>query len=104
MSELSRSERVEKGLFDTVDVVDEDGEEVTVYNWLTVKTVARVRGDNPVYEQFGDDTRIGAGDSWMEPEAVTQRVAEEMEVNAGIDVEEHDIRVIDVQSDEVTVV
>lgn len=97
-------QRVEKGLFDRVTVIDENGEEVEVFNWLTVQTVARARGDNPVFEQFDDDVRIGAGDSWMDPEAVTERVAEELQDARGIDVRDHDIRVIDPTDEEVQVV
>lgn len=97
-------ERVEKGLFDRVTVIDENGDKVDVFNWLTVKSVARVRGDNPVYEQFDDEVRIGAGDSWMDPDAVTERVAEEMKANAGIDVRDHGIRVIDPTAEEADLV
>lgn len=101
---VDHQERVEKGLFESVTVIDENGDEVTVYNWLTVKTEARVRGHNPVFEQFEDAVKIGAGDSWMEPEAVTEMVALELEDQRGIDVREHGIRVIDTSSEEVTVV
>lgn len=97
-------ERIEKGLFDRATVIDEDGDEVEVFNWLTVKTEARVRGDNPVFEQFEDAVRIGAGDSWMHPEAVTERVAEELQDARGIDVRDHDIRVIDPTDEAVQVV
>lgn len=100
---MNYHEKVEKGLFESTTVIDENGDEVDIYNWVTVKTVSRVRGHNPVFEQFEDDVRIGAGDSWMHPEAVTPEVAEELQDARGIDVRDHDIRVVDPTDEEVDI-
>lgn len=81
--------------------VKRDGEEVEVFNWANVRRFSTVRATNPVVSH--DDTRIGAGDSTMKPDAVTHWVAEELDMEFGIDPEKHDIEVIDVTSDEVTV-
>lgn len=104
MSLGSLSERVEKGHFDRVTVVDEDGIEVEVFNWVTVQTMARVRGNNPVVQRFDDEAKIGAGDSPVKPDAVTQRVDEELQEEFNIDVRDHDIRVIDPTAEEVDLV
>lgn len=79
-----------------------DGEELEVYNWVNIKQPAIVRGGNPVVERF--EAEIGAGDSPMTPDAVTTWVAEELYHEFSIDVEDHDIDVIDVESEEVDVV
>jgi hypothetical protein len=79
--------------------VIKDGEEVVVYNWVNVEQPAIVRGDNPAVEKFTPD--IGAGDSSTPPEYVTQEVAEELWHEFGIEVEDHDIGVVDVESDDV---
>ncbi len=100
---MQQQERVENGLYDSVTVRDEDGDEVRVYNWLSVKTEAEVRGSNPVFQQIDDAVKIGAGDSWTEPDAVSERVAKELQEARGIDVRDHDIRVIDPTAEEVDV-
>lgn len=79
-----------------------DGEELDVYNWVNIKQPAIVRGGNPVVERF--EAEIGAGDSPMTPDAVTTWVAEELYHEFSIDVEDHDIDVIDVENEEVDVV
>jgi hypothetical protein len=81
--------------------VRRDGEEVDVFNWVTVQQASRVRGHNPVVETV--DTQIGAGDSMMEPDAVTPWVAEELQDEFYIDVEERGIEVIDPEADDVEV-
>lgn len=101
---MEQQERVQKGLYDSVTVQDENGDEVRVYNWLSVKTEATVRGSNPVFQQFDDGVKIGAGDSWVEPDAVSDRVAEELQEARGIDVRDHGIRVIDPTAEDVDVV
>jgi len=100
---MQQQERLEKGLYDSVTVRDANGDEVRVYNWLSVKTESRVRGSNPVFQQFDDAVKIGAGDSWMKPEAVSDRVAEELQEARGIDVRDHGIRVINPTAEEVDV-
>lgn len=86
-------------LHDTIDV-ELDGETVQVFNWVNVRQGAFVRGYNPVVEKF--DATVCAGDASFKPEAVTAWVAEELRDEFGIDPSEHGIRVIDVESDEVT--
>jgi len=81
--------------------VHRDGEEVEVFNWVNIKQPAVVRGGNPVVEKF--DAEIGAGDSSRTPEAVTEWVAEELWHEFGIEVADHGIEVIDVESDDVDV-
>lgn len=81
--------------------VERDGEEVEVFNWANVRRFSTVRASNPVVSH--DDTRIGAGDSTMKPDAVTHWVAEELDAEFSINPEKHGIEVIDVTSDEVTV-
>ena len=81
--------------------VEKDGGEIEVFNWVNIQQPAVVRGHNPVVETF--DAEIGAGDSPMKPDAVTEWVAEELWHELGIEVEDHDIEVIDVESEEVEV-
>ncbi len=82
--------------------VERDGEEIEVFNWVNIELPAQVRASNPVVEKFKAD--IGAGDSPLTPDAVTVWVAEELEYEFGIDVEEdHAIEVVDPESDDVTV-
>lgn len=81
--------------------VARDGEEIEVFNWVNVSQPAIVRGSNPVVEKFDPD--IGAGDSPMKPKAVTTWVAEELWHEFSIEVEDHDIEVIDPTAEEVDV-
>jgi len=81
--------------------VERDGEEVEVFNWVNVKHPAVVRGGNPVVERF--DAEIGAGDSTVEPDAVTEWVAAELDREFSIDVSEHGIEIVDVEDDSVSV-
>ncbi|ELZ96615.1 hypothetical protein [Haloferax sulfurifontis] len=88
-------------LNDTYTVV-RDGERLEVYNVVNIDQPAVVRGYNPVVETF--DARIGAGDSRTKPEAVTKAVAYELEDEFYIDVADHDIEVVDIESDDVEVI
>jgi hypothetical protein len=81
--------------------VKRDGEEQTVYNWVNITQPAVVRGHNPVVEKF--DAEIGAGDSPKTPEAVTHWLAEELWYECSIEVEDHGIEVVNVESEDVTV-
>jgi len=90
--ELQRRERIE---------VHRDGEDLEVFNWVNIKQPAVVRGSNPVVEKF--KAEIGAGDSPVTPGAVTHWVAEELEVEFGIDPTDNNIEVVDVTSDDVEV-
>jgi len=82
-------------------VVDRDGEQVEVFNWVNIKQPAVVRGGNPVVEKF--EAEIGAGDMSKTPEAVTEWVAEELWHEFGIEVEDYGIEVIDPTDEEVQV-
>lgn len=90
--ELLRKERIP---------VARDGEEIDVFNWATVMQAARVRGHNPVHETL--DTSIGAGDSRMDPDAVTPWLAEELRATCNVDPEEHGIEIIDPMAEGVDV-
>ncbi len=81
--------------------VERDGEQLEVFNWVNINQPATVRGHNPVVETY--DADIGAGDAAFTPEAVTAWVAEELRDEFRIDPEDHGIEVVDVESDEVTV-
>jgi len=81
--------------------VRRDGEEVEVFNWVNITQPTVVRGGNPTVEKF--DAQIGAGDSARTPGAVTEWVAEELWHELSIDVADHGIEVIDVESDDVDV-
>jgi len=84
---------------DTI-TVHRDGERIEVYNWVNLKQPALVRGASTI-EKF--EAEIGAGDSSMDPDYVTEWVAEDLWHEFGIDVENYGIEAIDVESDEVTV-
>jgi len=81
--------------------VEQNGEEKTVYNWANIMQPAVVRGHNPVVEKFDPD--IGAGDSPEKPDAITHWLAEELWHEFGIEAEDHGIEVVNVESDEATV-
>lgn len=79
-----------------------DGEEIEVFNWVNINQPAIVRASNPVVETF--DADIGAGDSPRKPDAVSKWLADELRDEFNIDPEDHDIEVVDVESEEVDVV
>lgn len=81
--------------------VRRDGEELDIFNWVTVERATRVRGHNPTVQYF--EPTIGAGDSKRKPDAVTPWVAEELRSEMNIDVEDHGIEVVDPESDDVEV-
>lgn len=83
-----------------IDIETEDGS-MLVFNWVNIRQPAVVRGHNPVVDKF--EAEIGAGDASFKPEAVTHWVAEELDLEFGIDPADHGIDVIDVTEDEVTV-
>lgn len=80
--------------------VAKDDEEIEVFNWVNISQPAIVRGIGDI-EKFHPD--IGAGDSSMKPDAVTTWVAEELWHEFGIEMENYDIEVIDVESDEIQI-
>jgi hypothetical protein len=85
----------------TVHLDDDDrDEEIEVYNWVNLSQPAVVRGAGSI-EKF--EAEIGAGDSSMDPDYVTKWLAEDLWHEFGIDVDNHGIEAIDVESEEVTV-
>lgn len=86
---------------DTIPVELADGTEVDVYNWVNLREVKEsvVR---PNTSETWPQVEIGAGDSSRTPEAVTKWLAERLWGEFDIDVENHGIGVVDVESDEVT--
>lgn len=85
---------------DRLEVVH-DGEKKTVFNWVNVTLPAVIYAGAGQVEHFEAD--IGAGDSSMAPDAVTHWIAEELSFEFHVDVEQHDIGVIDPTADEVDV-
>jgi hypothetical protein len=98
---MNHTERIERGMYERIEAVI-DGEEVTIWNWVNVLQPAHVRGHNPTVEKF--DARIGAGDMQEPPEYVTERVAEELWHEFGVEAENHGFEVVDPTSDEVQLV
>lgn len=86
---------------DRLDVIDENGDERTVFGWATIERAKRIRGSNPVVEAF-EPTILGR-DGIPNPDAVTHWVAEEIQNEERVDVTEHGIDVIDPTDDEVDV-
>lgn len=78
-----------------------DGEEKEVYNWVTVGRRYRVRSNR----RISFDPRIYPGDSvgGSGPERITQWLSDQIWDEFSIDAESHGIEVIDIESDEVTV-
>ena len=87
---------------DTI-LVERDGEQIEVHNWVSFKRIERavVRGSR-MSEKFDSRPSVEDGEGYKKPEAVTTWVADDLSGNFGIDVEKLDIEVIDVESDEVT--
>lgn len=88
-------------LQDRIHVVDEEGDEREVFNWVSVEETSVVRAVNPTVETAL--RRIYAGDSEHMPEAVTHWIAEALNDEFNINVEMANIDVIDPTRDEVTV-
>lgn len=87
--------------YDTIPVELADGTEVDVYNWVNLREVKEsvVR---PNMSETWPQVEIGAGDSRRTPEAVTEWLADRLWGEFDIDVEEHGIDIVDIESDEVT--
>jgi len=85
--------------------VEKDGEEIDVCNFLNVTMAHQVRGGNPTQETFYGSSRIEIGGGGPQPDYVTEWVAEELWHGHGIylPTEEFDIEVVDIESDDVTV-
>lgn len=113
---LQHRERIkaERQIADDVETenetrTDEDGqrwEEIEVWNFLNVTMAHQVRGGNPTHETFLGESRIEkGGGAGGQPDYVTERVAEELWHEHGIDLphDEFDIDVIDVESEDVNI-
>lgn len=77
-----------------------DGEEREVYNWCNVTTRTQIRGTG-MRERWV--LSVGAGDSSVRPDYVTEWLAIELQSQLSLYVEDYDIEEIDIESDEVTV-
>jgi len=97
---MGLTERVEKGLYDMVTVVV-DGEEIDVYNEVTV-----TRSHSVTPNQTESYTvRIEAGNGGIgKPAAVSQQLAETLATDYNIDLTDHGIDVIDPTAEEVDLV
>lgn len=80
--------------------VRKDGEEIYVYNLVNIEQPAEVRGESEVRRHKAG---IGAGDSFVPPEYVTEWVAQTLYDEFGIKVEDRDITAVDIESEDVTV-
>lgn len=87
-----------------VITVHRDGEDVEVYNWVSLERTQRavLRGDL-TSENYDEDPTVMDGEGVLVPEAVTQWVADDLAREYNVDVTECGIDVIDVESDEVDV-
>lgn len=86
-------ERVEKGLYDRVVVEDESGEEVEVFGSVRVTVSKEVHFRAGSFDEFLGRVEIEAGDGGIgEPDAVAPFLAESIQHELGIDVEDHGIR------------
>lgn len=81
-------------------LVQRDGEELEVYNWCSLVRRHQIFA-NGSSEEFSP--KIGAGDSTMTPEYVTERLADQLWHDHNIEVENEGIEAVDINSDEVTV-
>jgi len=88
--------------------VEYKGEQIEVCNWVSVLSSATIRGfifeENTETEIESDFVKIGALDSLESPEAVTPATAEVMRDEYGIEPEDQGIKVINPESDDVTVI
>jgi hypothetical protein len=87
-------------------LVERDGEELAVMNALNVTLAHQVRGGVPTHETFHEASSIEPLGGGSEPDYVTRWVADPLWHEHGIDLEtsDHfDIEVIDIESDDVTV-
>lgn len=82
-------------------LVDRDGEELEVFNHVSVARYHYVNSVNG-HETF--EPQITAGDSDMPVEYVTDRIAEYLEIEWMIDVEDHGIEVVDLDDPDVQVI
>jgi hypothetical protein len=98
------SDRIQRGLYDRAHVEDADGEEVEVFGLVSVTVEEQTQFRPAGQETFRGSVEIEAGDGGIgAPEAVDQRVAEAIYAEYGIEVTDHDIRVIDPTAEEVDV-
>lgn len=85
--------------------VEKDGEKIRVWNFLNVDPAYQVRGGNPSLETFPDEHRIEGGGGAGPVDYVTSWVAKSLRDEVGIDLsrDRWSIEVVDVESDDVTV-
>lgn len=87
--------------------VEKGGEELVVHNTVSVTMAHHVSGGNPTHETFYGASRIEGRGGGPEPNYITTWAAEELWHEHGIDLFDghdcFDIEVVDLESDEVTV-
>lgn len=101
---MTVQEYMETERMDIVIVEDSDGSRLQVYNHVSVSNEKRthVRGNGEV--ETRNDITIYAGRSrTRRPHAVTKSLAETLWNEMGIDVDDHNIRVIDPDDEQSTV-
>lgn len=81
--------------------IERDGERLDVFNWVNITQKSVIYAGAGSTERF--TMEIGAGDSSIKPERITEWIAKELWHEYGFDAEENGIEVVDVESDEVTV-
>lgn len=87
---------------DRITVEDGDGEEVVVFNHASVVERHYVNSVNG-YETFEPVVAKGDNMAGEKPEAITERLARVLYDEFGYKADEHDIRVIDPEDENVTV-
>jgi hypothetical protein len=79
--------------------VRRDGDELKVYNWGNVQIHEQLRPG----EVERTNVFVNAGDATFPPDHITQRFADQLADEHGIDATEHGIDVVDLDSDEVSI-
>jgi len=79
--------------------IDGVKDRLRVYDWGNVQIHEQLREDSVERTQIF----INAGDATFPPDAITQRFAEQLADEYGVDMSNHDIKVVDIDSDEVSV-
>lgn len=79
--------------------IDGGEDSLRVYNWGNVQIHEQLRPGEVERTQIF----INAGDATFPPDAITKQFAEQLADEHGVDMSNHDIDVVDIDSDRVTV-
>lgn len=79
--------------------IDGGEDRLRVYNWGNVQLHEQLRPGSVERTQIF----VNAGDATFPPDAITQRFAEQLADEYGVDMTNHDIKVVDIDSDGVSV-